>query len=279
MVLVSLFLQRGLVVIKEAFEFLAASFVKGDRVSVVQLPDGSTSIYGPNGENKGGVEAHPTRRVQCNSASDFIATFINAECDCAGAVNSADAATVAVGLEGVRGYIRSGEIQYQIAFDFEYTSPAKKVGEFTNETELDHKQLLRMLRTTLRSSIDSSVIGQFAKVAFASSATTVAEVSRGRDTFGKSVDNAVANAIDLPESIAVKCGLFLGVNEDITLELFVYVDAERQRFLVWIDSQAWERECERVRRAVVAKIAQEIKCPILAGQIVKEERLPAPLFN
>lgn len=268
--------------IKEALEFLREKFAGGEKFQEIKGPDGSVGFYKPNGQSVATFDGYPTRTVECLSFLDLIATIHGAQASLGFGGVEADAASdsISIGSKSINANLRAGFEQYEIRYPLEMTRPAGKLAELVSEKACEHKVFIKLLRTTFRGVCDEDLHKQFAKVSFVQNVKTDSEAVRGRDSFGKSVDAALANATELPESFVVRCNLFSGLSSEIEIEVFIFIDFDSARFCLWIDSQQWANELEKVRRDVVKSLATEFQAmPILVGEITEESKEGAPRFN
>jgi hypothetical protein len=274
------FSLEGVAVLKEALAFLQENFISSQKLQVILGPDGSSQIYKPNGEVVASWDGYPTREVECLSLRDFVAT-LSAAFDSIGPDDGEPPArSIAVGAKSVKAYARSLQDQYSIEFPLAMTKPAERLSEFLSEKSCDHKLFVKILRTSFRGVCDDMLVKQYAKVSFVQNAQTDSTAERGRHSFGKSVDAAIANAEELPESFVVRCNLFTGVASEIEIEVFVFVDFDNAKFSLWIDSQQWANELEKVRREICKTLGEEFPTtPILIGEVTGEAIEKAARFN
>jgi hypothetical protein len=91
-----------------------------------------------------------------------------------------------------------------------------------NPNWLTQKELVRLLRVTLQ--LDAAAIAVFRRIDWSSSSTGQGTVERGRESLGRSIEQQVKGAQEIPEFINVPLPIYRNVGEDEIYSVRLLVD-------------------------------------------------------
>lgn len=107
----------------------------------------------------------------------------------------------------------------------------KKIADGVN---FDQKTFVRWLRHTMNGAGVEAMVPVFRSIEFDRSGRTGGILKHGDESFGRSIEQRVANAADVPEqfAISVPCFDVADLTTTYRIELTVDIDVQNERFLV-----------------------------------------------
>lgn len=209
--------------IKEAFELLLGNAVKAAGVSITPINGDPTQvIVSQNGTHIfHDIENYRTHVV--NSLDSMLAAIAR-YCE-RGTVWHCEGSVVAVTDDGQR----LDSITLPLVKSEQFTALAALKPE-----GLDQRAMIRLLRHDLANCTDGTLLPLVRKVEFKSGSTSRADIEKGRESLGRSVDAAVSISQDLPDQVTVHVPVYKthGVNSRVSVVCSLDVNLQTERFVL-----------------------------------------------